>query len=579
MKVIVTSGNGSFPAKVAATLEAILKEKVSMETRKTESKECRSVQAAKEKVVRDIFAAEGEPDYFIGLEFVVEREFDQFYSLVFCAVAEKTKNKWGFGESAKFTLPDDISAALERGGQVGDQDFASIATGSTITLPHLISDAVTSALIPFHFFHTEIPKDAPEELVKYVGELTAVQKNCLAAQLRLLDFSPIKTVDCNKTTSELKAVDDPANYDELNDTILQNGVSALKAGEVAVLVMAGGQGSRLRAPVPKAMMEVETPLHMTLLEIQARKIKKLMTMFDAKSIPLYILTSESTHSAIAAYLIEHNNFGLPHVMLVRQRQLPARTPEGKFVLSEKWKVMAAPNGNGAIFEELKISGALEDMKRLGVKYVEIHPIDNPLARPADPFFVGAMIYEDGDAAVKVLRKRPKEKIGTLCKRNGKTIVIEYSEIPDGEEEAYKLGNTGLQCYRIDLIERASNAELPYHIACKKEKLINEAGEQVMGDVRKFERFVFDALEYAENVVLFECKREEEFAPIKNPPGSEFDSPDTARDLVIALHKKWAADVGIKFEGEGPFEFRPETTYAGEGLEHMADSVLTLPMTL
>ena len=101
----------------------------------------------------------------------------------------------------------------------------------------------------------------------------------------------------------------------------------------------------------------------------------------------------------------------------------------------------------------------------------------------------------------------------------------------------------------------------------------------MGDVRKFERFVFDALEYAENVVLFECKREEEFAPIKNPAGSEFDSPDTARDLVLALHKKWALEAGIKFEGEGTFEFRPETTYSGEGLEHLADSTLTLPMTL
>ena len=80
-------------------------------------------------------------------------------------------------------------------------------------------------------------------------------------------------------------------------------------------------------------------------------------------------------------------------------------------------------------------------------------------------------------------------------------------------------------------------------------------------------------------VLYECKREEEFAPIKNAAGAEFDSPETARDLVLALHRKWAEDAGIKFEGEGYFEFMPETTYGGEGLEHLADTTFRLPLIL
>jgi UDP-N-acetylglucosamine pyrophosphorylase len=303
------------------------------------------------------------------------------------------------------------------------------------------------------------------------------------------------------------------------------------------------------------------------------------TGLTALDIPVYILTSESTHSPIAAYLIQKNNFGLRHVMLVKQRQLPARDPSGRFVLAEKHKVMAAPNGNGAVFQELKDSGALDEMKRLGVKYVDVHPIDNVLARPADPFFVGALIYEGADAAIKVIKKLPRERIGTLCIRNEKTVVIEYSEIPPGEEAAYQWGNTALQLYTVDVIERAAAAQLPYHVANKREKFINDDGQQVIGDVVKFERFVFDALEYCENVVLVECKREDEFAPIKNPSGAPADSPETARDLLLALHRRWAQSHEITLEGDGQFEFLPETTYDGEGLEKFVGFSFTLPISI
>ena len=359
--------------------------------------------------------------------------------------------------------------------------------------------------------------------------------------------------------------------------------------------MAGGQGSRLRAPIPKALMEFGLPSHMTLLELQIRRIKKLMSIFNnygqkIPSIPLYILTSESTHSSIAAYLAEHHNFGLDHIMLVKQPQLPARlidssdkdsktNSSGPFILSEKWKVLASPNGNGAIFEALKDSGAIEDMKKRGVLYLDIHPIDNALVRPADPFMVGAMLYEGGDVAIKVIRKKPMEKIGTIVKRGDKTVVIEYSEIPADQDAKYVWGNTGIHLYSLSVIERAVKAELPYHIALKKENIVNEKGEKVMADVKKFERFIFDALEYAENPILVECMREEEFAPIKNPPGAAVDSPDTALNLLVDLHKRWAIDAGIVFEGQGLLEFLPETTYAGEGIEDLRLSMISLPFKI
>lgn len=563
-----------------------------------------SMQTVKQKAIYRIMnTSVDDADYYISIVNGIERDFDTMYGFTYAVVSNSLKNKFGFGTSTRYPLPDNIVSCIEKQGSLSDikgvigenSNLISVSTGGLLTIEELASKSVSVALIPFNFFPFDPPESAAPELTRFINDINPIERSGLSSQLRQLDFSQQKIVDTNQTLQSLKPVPVPEDYSDSYDAAYANGIQSIKNGEVGVCIMAGGQGSRLRAPMPKALMKIGLLSRMTLLELQLRRIKKLMSIFDnygqkAPSIPVYILTSESTHTSIAAYLAEHNNFGLEHIMLVKQPQLPARlvdpndensktTNDGQFVLSEKWKVLASPNGNGAIFAALKDSGAIEDMRKRGILYLDIHPIDNALVRPADPFMVGAMLYEGGDVAIKVIRKKPMEKIGTIVKRGDKTVVIEYSEIQSDQDSKYVWGNTGIHLYSLDVIERAVKAELPYHIALKRENIINDKGEKVMADVKKFERFIFDALEYAENPVLVECSREEEFAPIKNPPGAPNDSPDTALQLLDSLHKRWATDAGISFEGEGLLEFLPETTYAGEGIEDIHVSTIVLPFSL
>lgn len=60
---------------------------------------------------------------------------------------------------------------------------------------------------------------------------------------------------------------------------------------------------------------------------------------------------------------------------------------------------------------------------------------------------------------------------------------------------------------------------------------------VWGQGIKLELFIFDTFPLAENVALLEVRRDEEFAPVKNAPGSAADSPDTARAAILALHQR------------------------------------------
>jgi UDP-N-acetylglucosamine/UDP-N-acetylgalactosamine diphosphorylase len=54
---------------------------------------------------------------------------------------------------------------------------------------------------------------------------------------------------------------------------------------------------------------------------------------------------------------------------------------------------------------------------------------------------------------------------------------------------------------------------------------------------KLELFIFDTFPLASTHALMEVAREEEFAPVKNAPGSSTDSPDTARAAILAMHKR------------------------------------------
>ena len=93
----------------------------------------------------------------------------------------------------------------------------------------------------------------------------------------------------------------------------------------------------------------------------------------------------------------------------------------------------------------------------------------------------------------------------------------------------------------------------HHVAKKKVKYYDaNRGELITPseiNAYKFELFLFDvfALVKPEKFGLIEVKREEEFAPVKNAPGTMDDSPDTARELMASLHQIWFENQGVRFD--------------------------------
>ena len=338
------------------------------------------------------------------------------------------------------------------------------------------------------------------------------------------------------------------------------GEEALREGRVALLLVAGGQGSRLGFEKPKGMFAVGPVSGATLFQIHAEKALALARKYG-RPLPLLVMTSPATHADTVAFFNENAFFGLPEddVFFFQQGTMPALDlATGRLLLEGPGKLFLSPNGHGGTLTALTGSGLLAKLERRGVRHVFYFQVDNPLVKIADAGFLGQHIAAKAEVSSKVVfKERAEEKVGVLACVNGKCGIVEYSDMPAAmaaEREPdgtlrYRAGNTAIHIFDVDFLRRvtARSGGLAYHVARKKVPHFDPvSGEAVTPEVEnalKFELFVFDALPLAERWLVVEAVREEEFAPLKNATGA--DSPQTVHRLMTRLHAKWLEEAGAK----------------------------------
>ncbi|KAK9152184.1 hypothetical protein Syun_010493 [Stephania yunnanensis] len=342
------------------------------------------------------------------------------------------------------------------------------------------------------------------------------------------------------------------------------GLKAISDGKLAVLLLSGGQGTRLGSQDPKGCFNIGLPSGKSLFQLQAERILCVQRL-AAQSVnegsggfvPIhwYIMTSPFTDEATRKFFESHKYFGLEvdQVTFFQQGTIPCISKDGRFIMEKPYKVAKAPDGNGGVYSALKTSKLLEDMAMRGVRYVDCYGVDNALVRVADPTFLGYFIEKGVTAAAKVVRKAyPQERVGVFvrCGKGGPLSVVEYSELDATMSTAinqetgrlrYCWSNVCLHMFTLDFLNQVANGlekDSIYHLAEKKIPSIH-------GDTAglKLEQFVFDAFTYAPSTALFEVLREEEFAPVKNANGANVDTPDSARLLVLRLHTRWVVAAG------------------------------------
>lgn len=350
------------------------------------------------------------------------------------------------------------------------------------------------------------------------------------------------------------------------------GADVISRGEVAVFIVAGGQGSRLKYDPPKGTFPICPITGKSLFHVFAEKIIATSKRY-AVVIPLYIMTSTVNDGATREFFEINDYFGLgkDNVMFAVQGMLPALDFSGKIILKRKDEIFLSPNGHGGSIKALKDTGALDDMRRRGIRHISYHQVDNVLVKSIDPVFIGYHAAAGAEMSLKVLEKRdPEEKLGVVGTIDGKLTVIEYSDLapelmharrPDGSL-AYGAGSIAIHLLDVDFVERLNQdgTRLPWHVARRTAPFVNEKGERIKPhdpNAVKFETFVFDALPFARAPVTLETEREEEFAPVKNVKG--IDSPATAMRALVNRNGRWLREAGVEvaLQADGNVEAKIE----------------------
>jgi UDP-N-acetylglucosamine/UDP-N-acetylgalactosamine diphosphorylase len=299
------------------------------------------------------------------------------------------------------------------------------------------------------------------------------------------------------------------------------GKNILKNGEAAAFLLAGGQGSRLGFEGPKGIFKLEK-IGKTIFQIHAERLLELKKLYG-KDIPWIIMTSPINSRETLEYFEQANYFGLnkEKIKFIEQGTICAVAPSGAPIFESDGRLALVPDGSGGCFRVLSQSGALSWLCEQGIKAVFVYGVDNILAKPCDPAFMGAFAKSGMAAASKVVRKKyPEEKMGVFVLKDNLPAVIEYSEVPKEKMAEFMAGNIVAHLFTIESLKKLETEPLPWHLAVKKVCGVEGA--------YKFEQFIFDAFPKLGAMFLTGVLREEEFAPIKNASGE--DSPDSATKL-------------------------------------------------
>lgn len=400
-----------------------------------------------------------------------------------------------------------------------------------------------------------LEKYKQEHLLDFYDELNSEEKQLLLDQILATNFEQIKTLYENSfkdekiESSRISPIDYIASYDldERNKHFyITLGENIIKKGELAVITLAGGQGTRLGYKGPKGCYELETNPKKSLFEYLCDKLKYIKEKYGVY-LNWYIMTNINNDAQTKEFFEEKDYFGYPKdkIYFFKQDKLPIVTIDGKIILNSIYSLKESSNGNGDVFDAFSRAGLIDTLEH--IKYISISGVDNILLEIIDPLLIGLSEYNKSQVAAKSIAKDDVEKAGwVFAKVDGKTNIIDPTFLTEemlnsknkDEKFNYNQINILAHLFTKDAFIKSIEQQLPYHRAFKRNDFVNDEGMKIVAASQnsfEFEKFIFDVFKYFDNFTLMEVKKEDEFAPIKAFTGTA--TPEIALEMYLDKMKR------------------------------------------
>ena len=378
----------------------------------------------------------------------------------------------------------------------------------------------------------------------------------------------------------------PVNIGYYNDTSFNSkwkwkGRSLLSKGKIAIVLLAGGLGTRVGSNAPKGMLNINLPSGRSLFQMHADMI---IAQQDAAGVelPLYIMTSPMLYRNVYNVFELHQYFGLNRskVHFFNQTLLPCFDFDGKIAMQTPTTVATSPGGHGDLLYSLQHSGMLKKMESTNVDWVFTFNVDNPLANVPDPTFLGYCATMNTSRCFKVVeRMRLNEALNIFeyetsdqtaryfsyhHLNNKNKVTNEHVEVP------VVWGDMMHILMKLSFIKQFATNDPTNSLKWHKvpARIRKQKGTPLVVNGYKFEQFLPDIFENVNHLSdksasLFVANRLKEFSPIKNAWGKKFDSPDQAKQNILKYHRSVLIQNGVEISLDKNIEICPSLLVASD----------------
>jgi UTP--glucose-1-phosphate uridylyltransferase len=230
-----------------------------------------------------------------------------------------------------------------------------------------------------------------------------------------------------------------ADYDEAR----QAGLDALRRGEVAQIVLAGGMATRFGGVVKAVLGAVDGKSFLEAKLAQTVALEREVGV----DVPVALMTSFATDAAIREHVIER---GLGNPFVFNQFVSLRLAATGELFRDREGHASLYAPGHGDLFQALRRSGTLDALRERGVRMATVSNVDNLGAR-VDPVVVGAHLAAGRPLTCEVARKEG-DMGGAPVRVDGKLQLVEGPRFPGSfDQELVPVFNTNTALFDLEAL--------------------------------------------------------------------------------------------------------------------------------
>jgi UTP--glucose-1-phosphate uridylyltransferase len=237
----------------------------------------------------------------------------------------------------------------------------------------------------------------------------------------------------------------PAPGDDGYEAARELGLDALRRGEVAQVVLAGGMATRFGGVVKAVLTAVDGMSFLEAKLVQTHTLERELGV----TVPVALMTSFATDAAIREHVVER---GLGEPLVFHQFVSLRLEPSGELFRDGAGRPSLYAPGHGDLFAAIRRSCTLAALRDRGVRVVTVSNVDNLGAR-VDPVVVGAHVAGGRPLTCEVARKEG-DMGGAPVRVDGTLQLVEGPRFPPSfDQELTPVFNTNTALVDIDALDR------------------------------------------------------------------------------------------------------------------------------